>query len=113
MRSPTLMPCAAVSTYCAVPSSILMPNRRIVVPPVAADGGSAVMVSTRPKPGRRALGATAPGALCCTTTGSALTTGAGAGTTTTGAGAGATGSELAHAPSTATAASDKGKENLL
>src|SRR5688572_20358154 len=105
------MPWAAVSTYWTVPSSILMPNRLIAVPPAAAEGGSAVIASTRPNPGRTALGATTPGAPCCTTTvgGGAVTTGAGACVTTTGAGAGFTGSELAQAANTATAASDNGK----
>jgi hypothetical protein len=59
-----------------------------------------VIASTRPNPGRIALGATTPGAGAVTT---------GAGVTTTGAGAGVTGLEVVHAVSTATAASDNGK----
>jgi hypothetical protein len=77
-----------------------MPNRRNVVPPAPAAGCAAVIVSTRPNPGRRAVGATTTGAGAVTT---------GAGVTTTGVGAGATGLDVVHAASTVTAASNKGK----
>src|SRR5688572_22073983 len=72
-------------------------------PPAAAEVGSAVIDSMRPKPARIAVGvgtttgACAVGATTTVPGGGAVTTGAGA--TTTGAGAGVTGSDVAHAAS--------------
>src|SRR5687768_14810837 len=94
-----------------------MPKRRSVAPPAAADCGAAVIDSSRPKPARIAVGvgSTTAGALatCGTTTvaGGADTTGAGV--TSTGAGAGVTGSDVAHAPSTVSAQTEKGRQIFL
>src|SRR5688500_1078338 len=116
-RSPIEMPSAAVSTYCTVPSSILMPRRRIgfVVAPAAADVGSTVIDSTRPKPVRIAVGvgtttgAEAAGGTTTVPAGGAV----GAGATTTGAGAGVTGSDVAQAASNASALNERGNASLV
>src|SRR5262249_657020 len=127
-RSPIATFGTSLSTYCTVPSPILIPRRCVVRSYVLPeDGGTPVIDSTRPTPGRIAGGTTTvcgtgavttAGGCCCgtTTTGPGAgetTTGAGAGVATTGTGAGAGVTGEAQAATSATVASASGIADLL